>query len=188
MEDIKRDRVLRNYVKYFVAMKRDPNAYIKESEEFYGNIKPSDRPIIWLCDESGHHVDKFLTVVEKYDESFKFLEINKRLVLDSPIQPSGNPSLDHIFGDYQSINIENFDDYVAAFDYWKKATRKGILKKIDYILNNPFRAVTKVDGYLNYKYQKFLKINRQKLMEFDNKIKYKWMADFDPYDEEEACW
>lgn len=181
IEKLRKDPILCNYVKYFVALRRDPKIFELESREFYRGVNPRDLPIIWLCDESGHHVDKFLVMVQKYEESFHTLKHQRALPPDfCPVQKIAE-GVDHIFGDFEKVSSDGYDNYWEKFENWKKSTRKGLLKKIDYILNNPFPDV---DHLLDIKYKTFMRTNRQKLIDMDNNVYARWMAEF----EIEAAW
>lgn len=180
IDELRKDPILRNYAKYFVALKRDPAIFEREAREFYKDVNPRDLPVIWLCDESGHHVDKFLVMVEKYEESFCVLRCRRELPSDfCPIQKVGGA--DHIFGNFLEVDPAMYHLYRKKFEDWKKSTKNGLMRKIDYILNNPFKNVEQT---LDIKYKSFMRTNRQKLIDFDNSIPARWMAEF----ETEAAW
>ena len=183
IDDLRRDPILRNYVKYFVALKRDPAIFEREAKEFYKDVNPRDLPVIWLCDESGHHVDKFLVMVQKYEESLCSLRCRRELPSNfCPIQRVGE-GIDHIFGNFLEVDPNDYYSYREKYENWKKSTKKGLMKKIDYILNNPFRNVNHL---LDFKYKSFMRTNRQKLVDFDNRVSARWMAEFEV--ETEAAW
>ena len=174
-----KDQILCKYVKYFQELRRNPEVYLRESEIYYKDVSKREAPIYWLCDKSGHHTDRFLASVERYEGAFEYLKTHSIMSLICPIwEEYGNKRSDHIFGDIKNIEGEKYFAYRLKYEKWRDSTRIGILKKIDYMLNNPIRKITGVESKLNKKYQNFLIFNKNRLINYDTQSRTPYFRDF----------
>lgn len=173
------DQILCKYVKYFQDLKRNPETYLRESEIYYKDVSKRERPIYWLCDKSGHHTDRFLASVERYENAFEHLRTHSSMVLICPIwEEYGNKERDHIFGDIKNIEGDKYFTYRIKYEQWRDSTRKGILNKIEYMLANPIRKITGVKTGLNRRYQDFLLFNKNRLVDYDTQSRTPYFCEF----------
>lgn len=175
LEIFRSDKDYYPFTKYFLNLRRKVLDFHRDSHH-YSHMNKRNSVIAWLCDESGHHVNKFLLQIEEYSSIFQKLFAGELPDKREPIQQGKNE--DHIFGTWLS-NPENIDqEFVDAsyikFNEWKLSTQKGVLRKIDYILSKPFGGLC-TSKKLNAKYVQFLKANRASLIEFNYSTSIRWL-------------
>lgn len=167
-----RDNEFRIFVEIFNTLRRKYKDFFRDID-FYKGFNKTDSVLLWLCDESSHHVVKFVTQVDSYIKIFVELRSGNTVDTSVLIQPSVDPKRDHILADMFD-GTSDVDATHAKFITWAEATRNGVLKKLDKLLqvvdSQEIRRVTSMENIKELK--SFLCNHRESLVSvsFDGNV------------------
>lgn len=172
MEEFNKNKTFRKYNEIFFSLKRKREDFIRDID-YYAHLSDDEKVISWLCDESSHHIHKFLLQTKEYEKLFEQMlngSIDRSKLRTDPIQKSHKSDLDHILGDFfinENKNLDKnfYNESVEKYHEWKECTKNGLLRKLDILMK---RNIPK--GY-----KLFLKVNRDALVGFDDETCIKWM-------------